>query len=105
MSFVFHLFSAEKQASLVHAVAALLSPAAGSIVFGTHVGLPKQGTIREEMLGMTVEMYCHDPESWKKLWEDAGPFNTEAILEEVEGPNGKGWMMVWSATMSTRSAE
>ncbi|KAG1736089.1 uncharacterized protein EDB91DRAFT_535548 [Suillus paluster] len=103
-SSVFHLFSAEQQASLVRAVAALLSPAPGSIVFGSHVGLPKQGTIREEVLGMTVEMYCYDPESWNKLWEDAGPFKTEAILKEVIAPNGEvGWMMVWSATMSTRS--
>lgn len=76
-SSVFHLFSAEQQASLVRAVAALLSPVPGSIVFGSHVGLPKQGTIREEILGMTVEMYCYDPESWNKLWEDAGPFKTE----------------------------
>ncbi|KAG2747154.1 hypothetical protein P692DRAFT_20835931 [Suillus brevipes Sb2] len=101
-SSVFHLFSAEQQASLVRAVAALLSPVPGSIVFGSHVGLPKQGTIREEILGMTVEMYCYDPESWNKLWEDAGPFKTEAALKEVIAPNGEtGWVMVWSATMGT----
>ncbi|KAG1745247.1 hypothetical protein EDB19DRAFT_1849291 [Suillus lakei] len=100
-SSIFHLFSAEQQASLVRAVASLLSPAPGSIIFGSHVGLPKQGTIREEVLGMTVEMYCYDPESWNKLWEDAGPFKTEAILKEVIGPNGEiGWMMVWSATVT-----
>lgn len=100
-SSIFHLFSAEQQASLVRAVAALLSPVPGSIVFGSHVGLPKQGTIREEV---TVEMYCYDPESWNKLWEDAGPFKTEAILKEVIAPNGEiGWMMVWSATMCTKS--
>lgn len=101
-SSVFHLFSAEQQASLVRAVAALLSPVPGSIVFGSHVGLPKQGTIREEILGMTVVMYCYDPESWNKLWEDAGPFETEAVLKEVIAPNGEtGWVMVWSATMGT----
>ncbi|KAG1816898.1 hypothetical protein EV424DRAFT_1409416 [Suillus variegatus] len=102
-SSVFHLFSAEQQASLVRAVAALLSPVPGSIVFGSHVGLPKQGTIREEIFGMTVDMYCYDPESWNKLWEDAGPFKTEAVLKEVITPNGEiGWRMVWSATMSTK---
>ncbi|KAG1862034.1 hypothetical protein DFJ58DRAFT_776048 [Suillus subalutaceus] len=101
---IFHLFSAEQQASLVRAVAALLSPVPGSIVFGSHVGHPKQGTIREEMLGVTVEMYCYNPESWNKLWEDAGPFETEAVLKEVIAPNGEiGWRMVWSATMSTKS--
>lgn len=101
-SSIFHLFTAEQQASLVRAVAALLSPAPGSIAFGSHVGLPKQGTIREEILGMKVEMYCYDPESWNKLWEDAGPFKTEAVLREVIAPNGEiGWVMVWSATMGT----
>ncbi|KAG2156790.1 uncharacterized protein EDB93DRAFT_1125635 [Suillus bovinus] len=103
-SSIFHLFSAEQQASLVRAVAALLSPASGSIVFGSHVGLPKQGTIREEVFGMTVDMYCYDPESWNKLWEAAGPFKTEAVLKEVTTPNGEiGWKMVWSATMTTKS--
>jgi SAM-dependent methyltransferase len=103
-SSIFHLFSAEQQASLVRAVASLLSPVPGSIVFGAHVGLPKQGTVREEMLGMAVEMYCYDPESWNKLWEDAGPFKMETVLKEVIAPNGEiGWMMVWSATMSTKS--
>ncbi|KAG1823553.1 uncharacterized protein BJ212DRAFT_1261697 [Suillus subaureus] len=103
-SSIFHLFSAEQQASLVRAVAALLSPVPGSIVFGSHVGLPKQGTIREETLGMTVEMYCYDPESWNKLWEDAGPFKTEAVLKEVIAPNGEiGWRMVWSVTVDTKS--
>jgi hypothetical protein len=55
------------------------------------------------MLGMAVEMYCYDPESWNKLWEDAGPFKMETVLKEVIAPNGEiGWMMVWSATMSTK---
>ncbi|KAG1760761.1 hypothetical protein EDD22DRAFT_899655 [Suillus occidentalis] len=101
-SSIFHLFTAEQQASLVRAVAALLSPVPGSIAFGSHVGLPKQGTIQEETLGMTVEMYCYDPESWNKLWKDAGPFKTEAVLKEVIAPNGEiGWVMFWSATMGT----
>ncbi|KAG2128705.1 hypothetical protein DEU56DRAFT_758327 [Suillus clintonianus] len=102
---IFHLFSQEEQASLVRAVASLLSPAPGSIAFGSHVGLPKQGTIRAKVPSMGVEMYCYDPESWNKLWEDAGPFKTEAVLREVIDPNGEiGWMMVWSATMSTKSS-
>lgn len=50
-------------------------------------------------------MYCYDPESWNKLWEDAGPFKTEASLTEVIAPNGKVTLkMVWSATRSTKSA-
>ncbi|KAG2363519.1 hypothetical protein BDR07DRAFT_1226471, partial [Suillus spraguei] len=68
-SSIFHLFSAEQQASLVRAVAALLSPVPGSIIFGAHVGLPKKGIMREEMFGRTVDMHCYDPESWNKLWE------------------------------------
>ncbi|KAG1745220.1 hypothetical protein EDB19DRAFT_2023695 [Suillus lakei] len=104
-SSIFHLFSAEEQASLVRAVASLLSPAPGSIAFGSHVGLPRQGTVRGTAPGMRVEKYCYDPESWNKLWEDAGPFKTEAILKEVIGLNGEvEWMMVWSATMCTKSS-
>ncbi|KAG2128703.1 hypothetical protein DEU56DRAFT_915375 [Suillus clintonianus] len=102
---IFHLFSQEEQASLVRAVASLLSPAPGSIAFGSHVGYPKQGTIRWKGPGMKADKYCYDPESWNKLWEDAGPFKTETILKEVTGPNGGiGWTMVWSATISTKSA-
>ncbi|OJA08414.1 hypothetical protein AZE42_00975 [Rhizopogon vesiculosus] len=98
-SSIFHLFSAEEQASLVRSVAALLYPAEGSVVFGSHIGLPKQGTVREEIFGRMEEVYCYDPESWNKLWADAGPFKTEASLTEMVGPKGEvAWMMVWSAT-------
>ncbi|KAG1748152.1 hypothetical protein EDB19DRAFT_1630360 [Suillus lakei] len=101
-SSIFHLFSAEQQASLVRSVAALLSPEPGSIAFGSHVALPKQGIIQGKAPSMKAEMYCYDPESWNKLWEDVGPFKTEAFLKELIGPNGEiGWEMVWSATMST----
>ncbi|KAG0698607.1 hypothetical protein DFH29DRAFT_88598 [Suillus ampliporus] len=104
-SSIFHLFSAEQQASLVRGLAALLSPAPGSIVFGTHAGLRKQGIIWDDVLDETTEVYCHDPESWNKLWEDAGPFKMETILEEVTGVEGEiAWRMVWSATMTTKSA-
>jgi len=104
-SSIFHLFSAEQQASLVRAVAALLSPEEGSIVFGSHAALPKQGVVRDEVFGMIVEVYCHDPESWNKLWEDAGPFKTETFLTEVVRPDGEtAWMMAWSATRIMRSA-
>ncbi|KAG0696576.1 hypothetical protein DFH29DRAFT_194053 [Suillus ampliporus] len=104
-SSIFHLFSAEQQASLVRGLAALLSPAPGSIAFGTHGGLPKQGIIWEDVLGEKVEVYCHDPESWNKLWEEAGPFKMDTILEEVTDlEGGIAWKMVWSATMTTKSA-
>ncbi|KAG1718392.1 hypothetical protein EDB19DRAFT_924168 [Suillus lakei] len=103
-SSIFHLFSAEEQASLVRAVASLLSPAPGSIAFGSHVGLPRQGTVRGKSSSMGEE-YCYDPESWNKLWEDTGPFKTEAVLKEFTGLNGEvEWMMVWSATMCTKSS-
>jgi hypothetical protein len=99
------LFSAEQQASLVRAVATLLSPTEGSIVFGSQIGLPRQGIVREEVLGTSVEMYYYDPESWKKLWEDAGSFKVEAFLTEVVGLKGEvAWKMFWSATKSTGPA-
>ncbi|KAG2128704.1 hypothetical protein DEU56DRAFT_504805 [Suillus clintonianus] len=101
---IFHLFSQEEQASLVRAVAALLSSEPGSIAFGSHVGLPKQGIIQGKAGAMRVKMYCYDPESWNKLWEDAGPFKAEASLKELVGLNGEiGWEMIWSATVITKS--
>ena len=37
-------------------------------------------------------MFCHSPDSWKKLWEEEafekGTFKVEATLEEVSRPDG-----------------
>jgi len=53
------------------------------------MGLPKQGTVQDEISGEAVEMYCYDPEGQNKLWEDVGPFKTEASLTKVIAPNSK----------------
>ncbi|KAG0693855.1 hypothetical protein DFH29DRAFT_1084075 [Suillus ampliporus] len=95
-SSIFTCFLRSNRASLVRGLAALLSPAPGSIAFGTHGGLPKQGIIWEDVLGEKVEVYCHDPESWNKLWEEAGPFKMDTILEEVTDlEGGIAWKMTF----------
>ncbi|KAI0066720.1 hypothetical protein BV25DRAFT_1912758 [Artomyces pyxidatus] len=62
----FHLFQEEQQLQLARALAGLLSPEPGSIMFGTHAGLPEAG-FRVSSSG--IRGFSHSPESWKELWE------------------------------------
>jgi len=49
-SLLFHLFSEEKQLHLLRALAGLLSPEPGSMIFGLHIGLAEASCrIREEV--------------------------------------------------------
>ena len=64
----FHLFSEEKQFELAKRIAPLLSPEPGSIIFGSHGGLPEKGE-RDQKNSHGIHMFCHSPESWKELWE------------------------------------
>ena len=65
-SSLFHLFNEEKQFELAKRLAALLDRRSGSIIFGSHVGMPVKG----QRNGLFPKMFCHSPESWTKMWED-----------------------------------
>ncbi|KAI0771026.1 hypothetical protein BD413DRAFT_613545 [Trametes elegans] len=67
----FHLFDEAQQAHLAHALGGLLSPAPGSMVFGTHAARAEKGTHAAEIGpdGSTFTMFCHSPESWAALWD------------------------------------
>jgi hypothetical protein len=85
----FHLFSEEQQARLARALAPLLSPEPGSMLLGSHGGLPKKG-IRPDALG--GDMFCHSPESWTQLWEDVfgkGKVKVDTNLVEYDRATGR----------------
>ena len=83
----FHLFDQEKQLYLAHALAGLLSPEPGSVIFGMHLGNPEKGFIAS-MEGGDYQIFCHSPESWTQLWDGLvfgrGMVNVQAKLVEVE---------------------
>ena len=63
---VFHLFQEEQQLHLARALAALLSPEPGSMIFGIHRGLPEKGHAANND---RKDTFCHSPDSWIELWD------------------------------------
>lgn len=51
-----------------------MSPESGSIIFGSHMALPKKGDLAE-ISDKDIKMFCHDPNSWKEMW--VGQSNTQ----------------------------
>ncbi|KAF8962729.1 hypothetical protein BDZ97DRAFT_1920297 [Flammula alnicola] len=127
----FHLFSEERQLVLAQRLASLLSPMKGSVIFGQHIANPVKGFRTEATWkasaptapspGSEVSqhgMFCHSPESWKKMWfEDvfAGEdgkgedrVKVDAELTEVIGRDLLGrasisdkaqfWLLNWCVT-------
>jgi hypothetical protein len=89
----FHLFGEEKQLHVAKALAGLLSPEPGSIIFGLHIGQPEPGTKGRSM-------FCHSPESWGKLWDGQvfkqGSVTVEARLKVMEMFGESHHLMYWS---------
>ncbi|KAJ7088586.1 hypothetical protein C8R44DRAFT_819074 [Mycena epipterygia] len=83
ISSVFHLFFEPQQLQLARALAGLLSPVLGSVIFGSHVGRRAKG-FRTEALCSGGHMFCHSPESWREMWEEVfpkGSVRVEAALK------------------------
>lgn len=82
---IFHLFTEDQQTCLAEALACLLSPTPGSVIFGEHGGRPVKGLRYEPVDGKS--MFCHSPESWVELWNGTvfpkGEVKVEAKLREV----------------------
>ncbi|PSR71363.1 hypothetical protein PHLCEN_2v12739 [Hermanssonia centrifuga] len=111
-SSLFHLFNEEEQLRLAKQLGALLSPRPGSFIFGAHGGRPEKGfriaASRPDSHG--VRMFCHCPESWKRLWEKEvfreGRVTVKAHLQEVErgdllavdSEGSKFHLIIWSVT-------
>ena len=85
----FHLFDEEKQLELGKRLATLLDPRPGSIVFGSHVGLPVKG----QRQGVRSLMFCHSPESWTQMWEEQifekGQVKVNTVLKERNTATGR----------------
>ncbi|KAG5654190.1 hypothetical protein H0H81_006572, partial [Sphagnurus paluster] len=98
----FHLFDEARQLELAKRVATLLSPLAGSIIFGSHIGKLEKGL--HERHDDETKMFCHSPESWQALWDgeifDKGQVKVDAILRPVERPDktGVAHLLIWSVT-------
>lgn len=111
----FHLFQEDCQRELAQRLASFLLPEKGSIMFGQHGSLPEKGfcieAIRKDNETSEIRqhaMFCHSPESWKKLWEEDifGPdqpvrVKVDAELKQVErwdfaNVDTKFYVMNWS---------
>lgn len=103
-SSLFHLFDEQQQFELAKIMAALLSSAPGSMIFGSHGGNPTKGVRNETVGNRTMSMFCHSPESWKALWNGGvfpeGVVNVDAFLKETvaDGSSTKLYL-VWCITV------
>ncbi|KAI0639006.1 hypothetical protein C8Q77DRAFT_24119 [Trametes polyzona] len=101
-------FNEEQQVHLARALARLLSPLPGSMIFGSHAGAPQKGSHlhrvgpEEETEGYLV--FCHSPESWAELWDrqvfDKGTVKVEARIAEHPEVNSEqaAFFMQWCVT-------
>ncbi|KAH6913282.1 hypothetical protein BKA70DRAFT_1421562 [Coprinopsis sp. MPI-PUGE-AT-0042] len=107
-SSLFHLFDEEGQTKAARQVATLLSPEAGSLIFGSHIGKTDKGSreVEESIPVGRARMFCHSPESWRELW-DGGVFKKGSVTVQVtvdknEIPRKEGpvpiEVMSWSVT-------
>ena len=82
-SALFHLFNEEKQFELGKRLATLLDPRPGSIIFGSHGGMPVKGQHQP----FYPTMFCHSPESWTQMWEEQifekGQVTVTTVLSDV----------------------
>ena len=105
----FHLFDEAQQLLLARALAGLLSPAPGSLILGSHRGMPQEGmrTVEPSPSWRGMRQFCHSAESWAKMWEtevfEKGTVKVNATLEEVQRadlthlPAGtRHYFLVWS---------
>ncbi|KAJ8692729.1 hypothetical protein PTI98_010016 [Pleurotus ostreatus] len=81
----------------------------GSTIFGSRIGLPNNGIRARPMTGGDMDMFCHDPNSYKELWHQI--FGKGGIKVEVQSEVIKRdvvdmeadisfyfYLMIWSVT-------
>lgn len=85
VSAFFHLFDEAEQLHVAKALASLLSPEPGSMIFGAHSSQPEKGS-RTNFRGKVI--FCHPPESWRELWDGKvfrkGSVSVEAGLHKSD---------------------
>jgi hypothetical protein len=88
-SSLFHLFQKTQQLHVARALAGLLSPDPGSLIFGQHVGQSNTGIRISSNVGKDNgegwKMFCHNPKSWTELWDgevfEKGAVKVECALD------------------------
>ncbi|KAF2667857.1 hypothetical protein BT63DRAFT_426710 [Microthyrium microscopicum] len=68
----FHLFNYDQQVAIALRVVKLLAPKSGSLLMGRQVGNINPSDYDKSGYGKEKSRYRHNPESWKKLWEEVG---------------------------------
>ncbi|KAJ7454140.1 hypothetical protein FB451DRAFT_1342480 [Mycena latifolia] len=97
VSAVFHLFSEAQQLQLARALAGLLSPLPGSVIFGFQSGRHAKG-FRKAMLSDRNHMLSHSPVSPEGTVKVDAHLELRAFgLERVGGGKNTGFL-VWSVT-------
>ncbi|KAJ4472960.1 hypothetical protein J3R30DRAFT_3659345 [Lentinula aciculospora] len=94
MGAFFHLFSETQQEQIAHALAGLLSPEPESLVIGVHGGELTKGIWSPT--GHAYEIFCHSPDSWKRLWE--GKLAVTVFFDMYPGNRDPFHVMEWSVT-------
>jgi hypothetical protein len=109
-SSLFHLFGEENQLPLARALAGLLSPEPGSMIFGLQRAAPEKKGFEPSLMGRDRRMWYHSPESWTELWDglvfEKGVVEVQTELVHVEWKklqpdapqNETLTFMVWSVT-------
>lgn len=107
-SMFFHLFTEEHQLQVARALAGLLAPTRGAMIFGYHTGETEKGMVKAKLAnGDPVPMFCHSAESWREMWEEEifekGAVEVRAELQPLKAPPGipihvQSWQLVWSMT-------
>ncbi|PIL30034.1 hypothetical protein GSI_07946 [Ganoderma sinense ZZ0214-1] len=91
-----HVFDEAGQAHIARALAGLLSPEPGSILFGVQGALEERGPFNPAG-SPDWTMFCHSPESLGRLFEDAfgGPGRIRFESRMVEEPGGPTYFDTW----------
>jgi hypothetical protein len=106
-SLFFHLFPEDAQVRLARALAGLLSPQPGSMIFGRDLGLPESGYLEDPLIPR--RLFCHSAQSWSELWDgEVFPKGTVKVLAFVmEVPKDRLYpdadssslrLLIWSVT-------
>lgn len=101
----FHLFPEDAQFRLACALAGLLSPIPGSMIFGKQIGLSESGYLEDPLIRR--RLFCHSSRSWSELWDgEVFPKGTVKVLAFMtEFPKAEIYpeadslrLLIWSVT-------
>lgn len=101
----YHLFDYSTQLLLAKHTAALLRSRAGSMVFGRQVGSAVAHV--KSSSGGGKDIYRHNAESWRGMWEEAATsvgrqVEVEVELSDVQGWTDRGARDKWDAAEGTK---